>query len=49
MLKHGSVNANGYENSGRIQWSDATTSSGFYFVRLERATETISRKIALMR
>jgi len=33
----------------RIQWSDATTSSGLYFVRLERATETISRKVVLMR
>jgi hypothetical protein len=46
------VNANGYENSGRIQWSDATTSSGLYFVRfvrLERAAETISRKVVLMR
>jgi len=37
------------QGSGRVEWSDATTSSGLYFVRLERATETISRKIVLMR
>ena len=37
------------QGSGRVEWSDATTSSGLYFVRLERATGTISRKIVLMR
>jgi len=33
----------------RIQWSDATTFSGLYFVRLEHSTGTVSRKLVLIR
>jgi len=43
------VYAREVEGSGSVQWSDAATPAGLYFVRLESTQGIISRKIVLTR